>query len=1258
MPNTIPDTLRDAFAQKKLIPVVGAGVSMSLKDTKGARLFPGWWELLDRAAKRIEQEGDAKLAMVVSAMLGVGDYQQAADYARKGLGGRLWGQFFKEIFSVTRADIDDASLALPQAVWALGQRVVTLNYDRVLRFASPCPDDVIELDNTNKNELADFNRDALQHPAVWHLHGRIDNLEKIIFTSESYSKLYLEQESEYKAALEIFRALCRDMHLLFVGCSLEDAELLVQLARQHQLFATHVGPHFALVREANATEIAAKLVGLPVKLVTFADFGQPLLDTIAAIAYTSAPAGGTPAPALAAVPAAAPVTLASVVTPTPTTPVPAPPTPRAPRIAILRANPIGHGEEDADYIDLLAEFKKLKCQVSLHPLNLVTLNALADVDYVFILSRLIKNRLVIEDEFLDSRSLSLPEMEQNLGCTAVQGVCLFLSNLADTRSIPAATLAELSLPTLILPRQDKQQVASFCFQLFKKAERKWLESQPTVANLAAFHLTELKAKPEWQENRTALPTLIDPRSTRGYIGRASDLTMLCRELLQLASSNEVLVIKGSGGICKTATIKKIAVAMAARCLFGGGIDFIDCEFITDAATFANKAVASFNLENALDLPKQLRERFGKEDKLIILDNLETLLYLPQAERGAILSFIDLLADHASVVVTTREIPPLVAMREITLRPFTSEEGLDLFMQTLGQRKLVGADADAGASFIRVQIVERLLDNNPLAIKLVASNVPSGKSMHDLQQELEQDIFGKAIDAAYADFADFDQLASGNIERKKSLFASILFSYRHLGPDAQRTFELLSLFPDGISLHDLQQVGEQRRSQARKGKPASGALADWRISDAVIKQLEDKSITQIDNDVIKLQSIVGKFAEYQLSRRSPAEQAQQHHHALAFHIGFAQLLFGLRADNRSKAAQWFSHNRGNFFKSLASFELAGIAPEPLLGYLLCLSTLAGENSANATLAQAMACQAHYFAGPEHDTFALLLLFNQYYGGEFASALARLQAMLPVVPVAKWVPDTWQAKIMLACAVGIYGMEGETLLLVQLACKSQWADGRHYRGELLYLGHIAPALLAHCQSNFFTLEAHYQNGSLQAAQVTAYLAQIYEKDHIELMQTHYLQAKLAWQQTGGQGAQQAATVQAVISTAQINKLVSINPYTLGLQQIMLALTEPAASLQEQQFERGIDNLQHIKYYYVEALLLYATCLKQHGQIARCDEIHAKGLALARHHHYRRLQYQFDVLAGKTGPWREEDYPLPEGLELDGYINWLIKERQKRR
>jgi hypothetical protein len=52
--------LKEAIENGTLIPLVGAGVSMSIKNKNEDRIFPSWTELLQRAAEQLESE-DAKL---------------------------------------------------------------------------------------------------------------------------------------------------------------------------------------------------------------------------------------------------------------------------------------------------------------------------------------------------------------------------------------------------------------------------------------------------------------------------------------------------------------------------------------------------------------------------------------------------------------------------------------------------------------------------------------------------------------------------------------------------------------------------------------------------------------------------------------------------------------------------------------------------------------------------------------------------------------------------------------------------------------------------------------------------------------------------------------------------------------------------------------------------------------------------------------------------------------------------------------------
>ena len=1213
MHSSIPGNLRTAYKEKTLIPIVGAGVSMSLRNKSGERVFPSWKELLEKAATKLITEQKPDLANAIRVVLTVGDHHQAADYARRGLNGGLWNQFFKENFSVKKADIEESSLALPQAIWTLSERVITLNYDRVLRFACPYPDDVHELDNTTKGELADFNRNTVGAPAIWHLHGTIAKPDKIIFTSESYNKLYLDKDSDYQAALETFRALCSTTKLLFVGCGLDDAELLQQLGREHALFAGNAGPHYALVPAAHHAEIQAKLKGLQIELLSFNGFGQPLLDQINAIV------GAPKSPLSQAITVSTP--LKTIVRKISTTSPPQ----GAKHIAVLTANPIG---ENYQYESLLAEFKSLKCEISYFPLNTKALNALNNFNYIFILSKLIKKKIVIEDETLQGRRIGLKDLEECIGNDDTDGVFIFL-NHQNADELDTDEIASLSLPTLIFPALEKQKINSFAFKIFKKQDFKYFDNN-AIANRDAFKLGELKGEHKDHRTRTALPDLIDPKNTKNYIGRSTDLENICRKIIELLDKNEVLTIKGSGGIGKTITIKKIAVALADRNLFHDGIDFIDCEFVSDYPAFEKKLAANFNLENAIDVKKQIKDNCEKQDKLIILDNVETLLYLDDQQQ--IKDFIYFICDYATIVITSRELLKLECEQVYELRPFTTDEAYELFTQQLRGRVI----EDSERRYIRQNIVEALLDNNPLAIKLIANNIPKGKSFRDLQRELEDDFFRKASDA---ELANFDRVVDGNIERKKSLYASIHFSYRHLNEAEKMAFELLSLFPDGIDMENLKNIAENRKADQRNtDKKARTKKTSTIITDVIIKALEDKSMTQVDRRNIKLQSIVGKFAEYQLHQRSASDLSHHYQNATAYNIAVANYLAGLSYEDRYFASKIFNDRQSNFFKSIRYIDASNMDDEELLDYLEDLSTLSVATTASGALAQALEKKSNIFSNDETSSrcFEAILCYTRYFSGDFKNAFSQIKKICPLTTLLEFTRQSVTERIITANAVGIYGMEGEELL--HLKYSIQMKSSRHcYPSSLFKIGVIDQTLLKRCKTNFFTLEAKYASGLLSIAILDAYIATAYEKDHLNLMQVHYLKAKMG-----------------VIDKNRVKKLAIVNPYTKGLQQLMLALVEVDSEKKISLFEQALGNLQHIKYYYVEALFLYARYLREAGRQKRYDEIYQQGLGLACHHYYRWLRYQFeDLPEKKISPYCADDYPLPEALDIDGYIKFLIKE-----
>ncbi len=290
----IPRSLEDGLRDGRVLPFVGAGVSMAVERIAGGRIFPSWKQLLLDGAARLEREG--KNAGLVRALVedDPPDYLQAAQKLRDKLG-PLWGGFLKDAIDVSRAEVANGSLALARAVWRLGSRlVITTNYDQVLRWACPAEgrDDLKIWDINAPAEQAEYlRRGELRAPTVWHLHGHIDDAAELILTPDGYASLYPvagEAEPRHQAALETLRHLLASRSFLFVGFSLDDEHFGVELRRMLDVFERFGGPHYALVHQRDVE----RLRGLErsVELIPFEDFGKPLLELLGELSHHAGPA--------------------------------------------------------------------------------------------------------------------------------------------------------------------------------------------------------------------------------------------------------------------------------------------------------------------------------------------------------------------------------------------------------------------------------------------------------------------------------------------------------------------------------------------------------------------------------------------------------------------------------------------------------------------------------------------------------------------------------------------------------------------------------------------------------------------------------------------------------------------------------------------------------------------------------------------------------------------------------------------------------
>jgi len=199
---SIPQQLEECLKHRKVIPFVGAGVSMSVLAQSGNRLFPSWSELLIAAAQRLEDEKKPDDVALVRSLVNKGRLTDAAREAQTGLGAN-WHDFLKSQVDKTSDQAEDASLKLARLVWQLGSElVITTNYDNVLHWACPRVQDVEKWNIEAAVEQRNLLHDGVNKPTIWHLHGHIGDSANIILTPDGYSRLYADDptENRYKAA--------------------------------------------------------------------------------------------------------------------------------------------------------------------------------------------------------------------------------------------------------------------------------------------------------------------------------------------------------------------------------------------------------------------------------------------------------------------------------------------------------------------------------------------------------------------------------------------------------------------------------------------------------------------------------------------------------------------------------------------------------------------------------------------------------------------------------------------------------------------------------------------------------------------------------------------------------------------------------------------------------------------------------------------------------------------------------------------------
>lgn len=837
------------------------------------------------------------------------------------------------------------------------------------------------------------------------------------------------------------------------------------------------------------------------------------------------------------------------------------------------------------------QFKDFNIELHHKILNEDSLLEHYEFDLCFIFTKTNNDKVIIEDEYFIQKSITLIELSESI---------------------------ETNKTILIL---DKN-IESSPFQI------KLAENDQQIKKLLASHIhKELKLEKgscKFRKLSTELPDLIDTDNFNKFVGRNTDIESLVKKILSLKNENKILTIKGAGGIGKTTLVSKVVNEFALRGKFKDGIKFIQCEFTKDYEDFENKISIAFDMNNAINLKIQLKEQIDQEDegRLIILDNVETILHLNETSK--IKEFIKFISDFATIIITSREKLNEDFEFVYELRELTTDEAETLFLKYYELKKYDN-------KFLRTEILENMLNNNPLAIKLVTSNLPKNKNLKNLKNELDNDFF----DITSKDIEDmFEKESDLNIERTKSLFNSINYSYSRLSSKEKLALELLSLFPDGIHFENFKEFYNKKEDKDKSNEKTIKKKIE-NFSDRDLKSLEDKSLIINTNQRINLQSIIGRFADYKFQTKSDEEKIEYYKKAYGYNAFVLRLLKNSKIKS-SISSHIFDDNKNNFLKCLDYLKNLEI-DENKIAFIddLC-SYFRMSSPPNDKIFEKLKMLRDCVEDTiKKDFFNCQLLYTDYFYGNFNVVYKKIQEKYPLDEILK--RDLQQnniARWSIYDLLSVYGMEGYQYEENKILLKNkQFSSSLFEIGEYSILTQYFNKTGSR-NHEFTKYELVLNSNNLDIKVLKEYIESLYKTQFIDKMQSTYTLIKAD---------------KSEVSLKAINKLIVTNPFTDGLKTLMLAIKDEKYCSKEM-YEEAISKLYHIRYYHVEAILLYCKYLKEQKDEGY-EEWLKKGKELSSKHYYRYLLHRFNCLSSDIDTnYNEEDYPLPEKLDYTGVTKML--------
>ena len=212
----LPDKIRDAGPDAKLVLFIGAGISQLAG-------YPSWNEFADKALNELREK--KFMNCKERSQLATLDPKTKLSIARLIAKKNNYDLDFTKHFTGK-----NESDSIYKAINDIGCPCVTTNYDELLapRFLEKKDGSATTAPLNRVCESEKFHEDLLSDPGtVIHLHGSISKPETMIVTTEDYLKIYDDENVQ-----NLLSALFKKHTILFLGYSLEEKEILEHILRR------------------------------------------------------------------------------------------------------------------------------------------------------------------------------------------------------------------------------------------------------------------------------------------------------------------------------------------------------------------------------------------------------------------------------------------------------------------------------------------------------------------------------------------------------------------------------------------------------------------------------------------------------------------------------------------------------------------------------------------------------------------------------------------------------------------------------------------------------------------------------------------------------------------------------------------------------------------------------------------------------------------------------------------------------------------